>query len=412
MALEQQVIKCMLDKVNFDEYAKAIKEEHFPSSAKTSSKIMWKIFTRLRDYYDNNTDPISLEELKHLHLAEMSGVHISKKEDFEKAYEDIKQTEVTQVCKELINTALRNAILFDAQDCIDTGQISKASSLLEKAEAITDDDVTEFDEFRLTELQDDMKGNNKWKWAIPSLEEHLDGFGAERSVMFFARPNTGKTSIITYNTVDFMRQGAKLLHFSISEDTKVALVKRYYQAAYHRRDEIIDSHMEALTNKFDEEFGGKFFLKNVATLGLKQTREYIEACKPDIVVFDQYQKVKVYHDQESRSDEVLTLIVQKLKELAKEYQFGLILATQADAKAENKQWLNMDNVAGSKTGVAGELQAMIGVGCDNKEEARTIYKPDGSTVTALPRYINIPKNKGAMGKFKVNLVGDVCEWVE
>lgn len=403
--IEQQIIKHMLDKSNFDEYGESIKEEHIPT------QVMWKIFKRLRDYYLNYTDPLSLDDLKAIHLSEMAGIHINKKQEFEKAYEDIAETNVSQACEELVRTARRNALLFDAQDAIDSGQLVRATELLQKAEEVDQDEITEFDQYRLTELQDDIDGNNKWKWAIPELEEHLDGFGAERSVLVYARPNTGKTSFISYNVVSMMRQGAKLLHFSISEDTKVALVKRYYQAAYHKKDEVIEANMEKASDAFERDFGGKFFLKNVATLTLKQAREYIEACRPDIVVFDQYQKVKVYHDQEARSDEVLTLVVQKLKELAKEFQFGLILATQADAKAENKKWLGMDNVAGSKTGVAGELQAMIGIGKDNAEGERTVYRDDGTTVSASPRYINIPKNKGSMGQMKINLVGDVCEWV-
>lgn len=409
--MEQQLLKLLLTKENFDKYSQYLEEKHFVS-ASSSKRIGWDTFLVIKDYFSSNDEDLSVPGLRSLHLTKLSGATQERLEAVNDFYAMLEQEQVTQAAESLVRTLRINGLAWEAQDFLDEGKWDRAASKIEQIQQIKQEELgTQFDITDVCQLQEEFEANTHYRWGISELDEYLNGFGPERSVLFFARPNTGKTSTLVVNAVDFMRQGAKVLHFAISEDTSVALVRRYYQAAYNITDEELDCNTEYYSDVFKEEFGGKLFIKNVPSIRLNQARNFIQACEPDIVIFDQYQKVKVFHDQESRSDEVLTLVAQKLKELAKEFGFGLVCATQASAEADNRQWLSLSSVAGSKTGVPGEFQSMVGVGAKTNEMSKPRFDKDGNRYDCKIRYFNICKNKGKEGRFEKGLESNICMWV-
>jgi replicative DNA helicase len=292
-------------------------------------------------------------------------------------------------------------------------------NLLRKVNETYNSTFVEFDAINAEDMIKEVEETSRWKWALPSLQRYVDGFGPERSVLVFARSNGGKTSFITSQAVHFMRQGAKVLHFSISEDTKFKLNERYIQAAYniHSGEFLEDVHM--WVDRFNEDFANKLAIRNVSSLSIREAEAAISAFEPDIVVYDQYQKVAVSSKVEMRSDEHLTLIVQKLKALSKDYRHGIICGTQASSSAElnnftepkPKKWLTQLDVAGSKSGVPGEFQTMLGIGQDIAGLQPAIDE-NGTTHQCYARYISMPKNKGEMGNFVVYLEPFRNKWVE
>jgi hypothetical protein len=103
----------------------------------------------------------------------------------------------------------------------------------------------------------------------------------------------------------------------------------------------------------------------------------LEATNPALIIFDQIDKIKGF--KADRNDLELKAIYQWAREIAKKYA-PVIAVSQASGEADNKLWLTMNMVDGSKTAKQGEADWMLGIGKEADNTSRL-------------RYFSILKNK-------------------
>jgi hypothetical protein len=112
--------------------------------------------------------------------------------------------------------------------------------------------------------------------------------------------------------------------------------------------------------------------------GIDDIRPLIEEFQPTVIVLDQIRNLAGEADGE----------VQKLEEngqafrrLLLEYRMIGLAVTQAGVSAEGKAWLGMEDMYGSKTGLPGTADLIVGMGADETMKSRG------------QRALSFPKNK-------------------
>ncbi len=143
---------------------------------------------------------------------------------------------------------------------------------------------------------------------------------------------------------------------------------------------------------------GKHIISTYDSINNIEKVEYLlEKHTPRVIVIDQGTKVS------TKTQEKDVIRIQHLynhyRDLATKYNTSMIAISQGDATTANKKWLNLDDIYSSKVGIPGELDYAIGIGFIADEISKKNI-----------RYINIPKNKGPMGRFICNFNEETCVW--
>jgi len=404
--MEQQLIKTLLDVEEYKKYSPYITKDIIVDSDYKLSDELWNIYLRLGKYYDKHEESISLEDLEKIMIAERANMSESSRELLKDTFKDLRGVTTTESTKELLRALRERSVRWEAMDLISDGEEEEAIRLLKSI------DETDMEELKglslsLIERDNELDAESKWKWWLPSLDKALNGFGDERGMLLFARPNTGKSSTLCNAVVSFARQGAKVLYITIAEDTGIKLLYRLYSTAYDVDDEELKRFKMEYAEKFTSEFGDNIILRDQSTLTLAMLRDLVEEHNPDILVLDPFWKMSVKGKKDQRDDQHLAEIVRNIEVLAKDYKFGFICVTQAGADAEHKKndgtkkpkrYLDMSDVYGSNTTVQGEFQMIVGVGTDGQGSTLFTDPKTKGHYSAEYRYFNICKNKGASGR--------------
>src|SRR5690606_32128932 len=108
---------------------------------------------------------------------------------------------------------------------------------------------------------------------------------------------------------------------------------------------------------------------------IHEIRSYVEKISPDLVVVDQIRNLAV-------KPESMTVNLEQgviaMRNLAKEFNFVSVVVTQAGDSAHNKLILDYTDVEWSNTGVAAQMDLMIGVG-QNED-----FKSQGKVMLSFP----------------------------
>jgi hypothetical protein len=301
----------------------------------------------------------------------------------------------------------RRGIIGDSADeLIKELQDNKEAELVSVAEKLHNLAQEEFDDEEITytidllESEKDYEASRRWKWAIHELDEAVQGAGPERTCLVVALTNVGKTSFVCYNNVGFMRQGAKVLHFAVAEDSKVSLQRRYYQAAYGVNDYQLDQDKQYYRDRFMGEFKDKLILAPVDSLSLAQAELIIKQHKPDVVVFDDFKDLELdKKSRDSKEHKQYGQIAVKIKSLSIKYGFFGLCCAQAADSATGKRYLDRQDIADSKVDIPAKFQYVIGLS-------------RGESNSSDMRYISTLKNKLGPENFKYTafVKEDSCVW--
>lgn len=375
-----------------------------------SSQPLWEIYSCLTGYYEKHDEAITLEELKTLHTATLGGVHESKREKIMAAYEEVAEADITTPITLILSQWKQAVIKERLIDALDSNKLEEAEKLMGELRRLEDgENEYEAQDLGVTSLSVvEEQVPIIAKWWLPTLQEKLGGVRRGDSILVLARTNAGKTSWVCACCTSFMHQGLNVLHISMSEpETKYGLLLRYYQAEFNATEQDIKKDVEYYEDTFSDMYSGRLHTFVGGRQYVSKIKELIEETAPDVVVFDQYQKVLVPGRNSLNTQTARTEIVQSLQDLQKEFGFALMCVTQAGATA-GRIVTEMD-IDESKTGVPGEFAKIIGIGKDNQD----VLLPDQETGRQwLTRYINIAKNKGEMGDFMVRLEPRICLWQE
>ena len=401
--LYPQVILALMSKDKFHKYSQYLNKQFFGGD----KSPWWEMYLRIKQFHEEKEGDISIETLRHDHMLSLSGSLESKRKAVEELYTILEGTTMSDEADFLLPKVRRRGVLAQAKEELSKElDENKEADLVGISDKLSTIAVDEFEDEEIAytidilESESDYAASRRWKWFHPQLDEYVQGAGPERNCLIVALTNVGKTSFVCRANVDFMRQGAKVLHFAIAEDSKVSLQRRYYQAAYGVNDYELDQEKRRFRDQFIEEFDGKLTLVPIDSLTLAQAEEIIKRERPDIVVFDDFKDLEIdKKSRDSREHKQYGQIAVRIKSLAIKYNFFALCCAQAADSATGKRWLERGDIADSKVDIPAKFQYVLGL-------ARG--EGDGSTI----RYLSTIKNKLGPEDMKVSLAVDEarCVW--
>ena len=216
------------------------------------------------------------------------------------------------------------------------------------------------------------------KWRLKTLSKIFGDLQRGDFGFIFARPEVGKTTFLTSEGANFVKQSDGTLLWVNNEQRGSAVILRFYSAYFGVSEAAIRSDAAGYNAKFREEVGDRFRFIDDPAISKKQLDDICAELQPSVMIFDQLDKVVGFDGE--RYDLVLKQKYQWARELAKKYGVAIGVC-QAGGSAENKRYLDMNDVDSSHTAKQGEADWIIGIG--------KINDPGFEAV----RYLSVCKNK-------------------
>lgn len=221
-----------------------------------------------------------------------------------------------------------------------------------------------------------------FRWRLNELNRSLGDARQGDFMIFAARPETGKTTLIaqemTYWAAQLETDDRPIIWVN-NEERSDKVMLRAMQSYFAITTTELFSKMAHYKEMYDKEVGKRLLILNdddaVNNVGYldKLFTEY----NPVGIVFDQLDKVHGYNS-EVREDLRLGKLYFWAREQSKKYG-PTIAISQIDGSGEGQKWLNMQQLRGSKTDKAGEADAIVTIGRTAEDE--------------YARFIHVPKNK-------------------
>jgi hypothetical protein len=206
----------------------------------------------------------------------------------------------------------------------------------------------------------------------------------------FARPDAGKTSLALSELTNFAVQlSPEHPGLYLNNEEGINRIKaRAMCAMFNRKPEEIMTNYDAAWEAWIKRGGENLkFIGSIAHIS--QVIQKLERFKPRVVIIDQGPKVQTYGNLEGVAR--LQQLYNQYRDLANEYDCSIITLGQADNLAENRKYLNLNNLDSSKVAIQGELDWCLGIGRIDTEGFEEV------------RYLNSCKNKltGRYGRGEV-----------
>jgi len=358
MNINLQVIKGLLNKEAYEKYAHWINPDD----------TLKKHYDLLGAIHDSKEGDITLDE--YLLLANQKGLtFLEELRDVEVGHEAL--SELIRIESERSFCYSLGLICMEAFEGRKT--LSDVSEMYTKLSDLEKREKIEFITDSFEELAESVHRDAGIKWRLPSLQQALGSLNKGDFGFIFARPETGKTTFLASEISYFVEQVEGPVLWFNNEERGDKVKTRVCQANLGLSIEDMFSNL--LENE-------KIYLTNTKSLvkiydrGFIHKREVeriVKELNPSLIVFDQIDKIKGFKGD--REDLRLGAIYIWARELAKEH-CPIIGVSQAAASGENKRWLEMDDVAKSKTEKAAEADFIIGIGKRHdvgEEETRFLH---------------------------------------
>lgn len=233
----------------------------------------------------------------------------------------------------------------------------------------------------LAEIKEKALREPPFKFRLKTLNQILGGLRRRTFGFLFARPEIGKTQFLASEGTFLAPQCKNCLLWINNEEDGTALVTRCYQASLERDSYQLFKDVDRARRDYEAKIGGKIKIYDRPTANDSDIRSVVRKYQPDIIFIDQLDKVHGFRDNKERYDLLQKAKYQWARELAKEFNCAVVGICQAGGSAENKRFLDMNDVDSSHTAKQGEADWMIGMGATDKigEEEK--------------RFLSICKNK-------------------
>jgi replicative DNA helicase len=246
----------------------------------------------------------------------------------------------------------------------------------------TNVDQAETNDFVSTDLEvllSELNSSQGLRWRLDTLNKSLGSLRKGDFGFVVKRPETGGTTFLA-NQVGYILSDIpdSVVLWINNEEQGEKVVIRVFQSFFNTTYKELIVNAPSYNEKFHETVGERFRFYDNTIASNKDVERLCEQVKPNLIIFDQIDKIKGFTDE--REDLRLGNIYIWARELAKQY-CPIIAVTQASGEAEGKKYLTMDMIANSKTAKAAEADWILGIGMSHN---------DGEEYT---RYLSIMKNK-------------------
>lgn len=365
-----------------------------------------RILGVMQKYYkEYETTGISLDELRTAFRLEYPA--IKDHEIYDAIFDQIERLHIDNT--ELLHTALKRVeerhyidlILAEGANYANGASkegMERVAALVDKwREADADIGVEDPDECTATvhEILSEI-AKDGLRWPLKGLHELTGPVYPGTLGHIFARPETGKTALcvhlLNFFAVQLHQQGIEepVLYLTNEEDPARTKIRGYSSILNMPVKSFGDLTPEDLLSKVTKK--GGHLVKYVGGANtLADVQKKIVHHKPRVVIVDQGPKVSVNGDYPQH--QARQMVYQTFRQWATKYHLIFISIGQADSAAENKKFLTYQHIDGSKVGIPGECDYIIGIGKSEKDSDLT------------RRYFTVSKNKlgGELGRFTTRL---------
>jgi len=341
---------------NYNTYLKY--REHIKID-KDSKEIYW-LFKALDNIMEQVKKDITQEEY-------FLWVQVNLGADYEVYLKLIKgQDSNDDIIQETLKVLQERSIATKIAQCalsLSEGRSSK-SDLLNLIEELTNEEKKKDSPFITDDIESIINDRNEhpgFNWRLASLNQRLGPIRRSHFGFIFARPETGKTTFLASEATFFAEQttAKNPVLWLNNEEGGPAVKLRQIQAALGIKKEQLEQDPHYYNELYKESFHNKIALYDSANIDKRTILALVKDYNPSVIIIDQIDKIKGFSDD--REDLRLGKIYIWARELAKEYA-PVIGVCQADASAEGKKYLHMDNVANAKTAKQAEADWMLGIG--------------------------------------------------
>lgn len=229
----------------------------------------------------------------------------------------------------------------------------------------------------IEEIVNHVYKDRGFRWRLNSLNKAIGSLRKGDFGFIFARPETGKTTFLVSEISHFLTQGARIAWLN-NEEEGAKVMFRLYQGYFGvTKDEILKNPRK-YREQWMGEVGTALRLYDSAQIAKRGVERVIESTSPDIVVYDQLDKVKGFTND--REDLRLGTIYQWAREMAKG-RHAAIGVCQANGQGEGVKYLTMEHVSNAQTAKQAEADWILGIGAAHDDAAPNT------------RYMSLCKNK-------------------
>jgi hypothetical protein len=243
-------------------------------------------------------------------------------------------------------------------------------------------------------------------WHIETLTSILGPLQLGTMGVVFAYVDGGKTSFALSALkafAEYYRDTSETLVYACNEESGIRVSERLTSAftgkSYHEIHKEYAGRMDTLNEDLAEM--GWHRIKIVDGVNhITQVRKALDEWGPACMFIDQGTKVAT--DFKADGIKETRLLYNAFRDFGNEYNCGVIAVEQAVGEAENKQWLTLADIYGSRVAIQGELDYAIGIGKLIEQKGRENF-----------RYINVSKNKlmdGVTTRFTTFFDKERCVW--
>lgn len=372
------IVKNLLRKDVYRQYRSFVKETELGAELRP-------ILRGVDEWYKTNTEEPTLEDVANLTFA--AGVPEKEKEFTKQLFNSLAAVNGTETVLTLLErfkqSSLCQQISLAAYEASegrkDFSDVLLLSEQLRSPVVIEDDIDYVTDDLHVLLQQTLLSPGLRWR--SKSLNRALGSLRKSNFGFVFARPEVGKTTLITSEVshmVKMIPEDAGPAIFFNNEEQGEAIQNRFYQAVLGCTTEHLLKAPDRAMAKYNELVKGKFRLYHDPGLHKRKVEAICEKEKPSLIVFNDIDKIKGF--KADRDDLMLGAIYQWSRELAGTYG-PVIGVCQADGTAEGVDWLYMNHVANAKTAKQAEADFILGIGKKHDPGYEDI------------RFINVCKNK-------------------
>ena len=394
------------------------KGEPYLSTIKNMEREIRVVLNLIIRYYEKypESEKISIEELKSFY--DMQYPNSREKEVYFEIINDIFKQDISEnVLKDLLEHIIERhyaaQMMMKLSPIVEGTSFGKLISLREDLDSFMSQmrnppsrrgELISFS-MSLKELVDTEINADGLTWLTERFNSVLGGLKRKTLGLIYAFVDNGKSSAGLACCAHFAKQlvgtNEKIIYAG-NEESSARVSLRLTQAILKKTRREISADVDGA--EAERSILGFDLVKVYDSItNISQIESLLSDIRPRVLFVDQGTKVSPNRSSENDVREAQYLF-NWYRERAKLYDTSIICLAQAVGDAENKKWLRLSDIYGSRVSIQGELDYAIGIGRVMDDLAYENI-----------RFINIPKNKlndGEKAKFQVEFIKERCSFKE
>jgi len=241
-------------------------------------------------------------------------------------------------------------------------------------------------------------------WHLKPLTDAIGGAKNKTLGLIYAYVESGKTSFslaaMAAQAALFAGSDQKIVYAG-NEESAARLQLRFVQTIVNKTKTQVTNDAKNIQREVIEKGIDNTFIFDDITAE-SQLIYLLDEYQPTILYIDDITNMEVVFKRKTEGVGYLEALFRWYRKLATRYDCAIIGVSQGVGDAEDKKWLKLSDIFGSRVPIQRALDYGIGIG-------RKVSDPTKENL----RFIHVPKNKlhdGQGGKFTVHFQRETCKW--